>query len=80
MVITYSNATIIQADCLTSAKGRAYGKLRFISSEMDVFELFVREPEFPILAELSPKDVCDLSFSVEPAYRGGVDFRLVSAE
>lgn len=77
MVVTFNNATIIQAEQLTSAKGNVYGKLRFISQELDVFDLFISGRDSGQLGAFTPKEVCDLSFNLVPGYRGGVELQLI---
>ena len=81
MFIKFNNATVIEAVSRTSSKsGRKYGKLRFISEDMDVFDLFVNERCLSFLETVQPKDQVTLVFELRPAYRGGVELVLNAIE
>lgn len=72
MRVVFNQAVILEAYVGTSQKGNQFGKLRFLSDDLDVYEIFC-SPEFVApLKELPVKSTVDLAFDLQPAREGGV--------
>lgn len=72
MVVEFKGATVLDCFVAKSAKGRDYGKIKFLTSDLDVFEIFLSAADCPKIQGLNRKDVVNLAFTLTPGFNGGV--------
>lgn len=73
MEVVFDKPILIEAYSGTSQKGNEYGRIRFLSADLDVFEVFCAADSAKALAHYGPKHQFDkLSFDLCPDRSGGV--------
>ena len=73
MKVVFKDTIVLESFTGVSKKGNEYGRLKFLSNEADVYDVFVNSDNLEKLAQLTPKQHHDLTFDLMPAYRGGVE-------
>ena len=72
MVVTFQNCTVLSKFVGKSKAGNDYGRIKFLTAEYDVFEIFVGASDIDALQRVEVKHMYDLDFLISPAYNGGV--------
>lgn len=73
MEVTFEKPILIESYAGTSQKGNEYGRIRFLSSDLDVFEVFCSADSAKALIPYGSKHQFDkLSFDLTPDRSGGV--------
>lgn len=73
MVVSFKNAILLESYSGTSQKGKAFGKVKFLSEEYDVFEVFCSADSADALKIYGPKHTFEhLDFDLVPDRSGGV--------
>lgn len=73
MEVTFEKPILIESYAGTSQKGNEYGRIRFLSADFDVFEVFCSADSAKALSRYEPKHQFDkLSFDLTPDRSGGV--------
>lgn len=75
LMVTMPDCTILEIYKGTSQKGNSYTRIKFLDSDLDVYEIYTSAD---VDSQLIAKNRYDLDFEVSPAYRGGVRFDLSS--
>ena len=76
MRVVMENVTVIDAFTGVSAKGREYGRLKLLTTDFDVFELFVPGSACDKLQGLEPRtQIKELPFDMVAGFEGGVQLR-----
>lgn len=73
MRVEFKAAIVVDAFTGTSKKGYEYGRLKFLSGDASLYDVFVSADNIGKLANLNRKQTYDLSFELKPGYRGGVE-------
>lgn len=76
MIVQFKNALVLDCHSGTSKKGNAYGVLKFLSEDAEVFEVFVSSDGLAILDSIQPKNKYTLTFDLVPGWRNGVTLNL----
>lgn len=72
MRVDFDGAVLLESYVGTSQKGNRFGKVRFLSADLDVYEIFCSAEYAERLSSLGPKASVDLAFDLLPAREGGV--------
>lgn len=73
MVVSFKNAILLESYSGTSQKGKAFGKVKFLSEEFDVYEVFCSAESAEALKPYGPKYSFEhLDFDLAPDRSGGV--------
>ena len=72
MVISFKNVVLIDSYAGTSQKGNPYGRIKFLSDDFDVYEIFCSADSAKALSGHGPKHRLDhLDFDLVPDRQGG---------
>lgn len=71
MIVKFPNAMVLDTFSGTSQKGRAYGRIKFLDEEYNVWELFISGSALETLSAIKPKNSYTLTFDLHPGFNGG---------
>lgn len=77
MKVTFESAMVLDTFVGTSAKGREYGRIKFLDADYNVWELFVSNAGLDSLNSIQPKKNYNLNFELKPGFKGGAALELL---
>lgn len=77
MQVKFPGCMVLETFSGTSAKGRDYGRIKFLDADYNVWELFVSASGLQTLSAITPKKAYDLTFELKPGFKGGSSLDLL---